>query len=71
MTGTGSMPVSAIRPAKTDTIVRDEGLTAAATVSTWSSVSIAVTLSEKPSFDSREISGPADSPLVLVIGILT
>ena len=70
ITGTGSIPVSAMRPANTETMVRDDGLTAFATTSTCSSVSIAVTLSEKPSFESVAISGPADWPLVLVMGIL-
>jgi hypothetical protein len=39
--------------------------------STCSSVRIAVTLSENPSWDKCLTSGSADSPRVLVIGILT
>ena len=69
--GTGSRPVSAMRPANTDTTVAAPPLTARHTSRTWASVIRAVTLSFTPDFDRRSMSGIEDSPRVFVIGIFT
>ena len=71
MSGTGSRPVSAMRPANTDTTDGAPPSSACATSRTWSSVQMAVTFSFTPAADSSLISARADSRLVLVTGILT
>ena len=60
-----------MRPANTETIAGVAGSSASATVRTWSSVKIAVTLSTTPSDESARMSSLADCPLVLVTGIFT
>src|SRR5205807_22577 len=71
MIGSGSMPVSAMRPAKTETKQGAPPFTASTTPCTCSSVNSAVTLSAIPSCDSFFTSGNALWRLVFVIGILT
>ena len=69
MSGTGSTPVSAMRPAKTETTEGTAGLSASATPATCLSVRIAVMFSFTPCFASSLMSGSEDSPREFVIGI--
>ena len=62
MIGTGSMPASAIRPAKTEMYDGAPSFTAAVISSTWAVVNRAVTLTLTPSSDSSRTSGAIDSP---------
>ena len=72
MSGTGSRPVSAMRPAKTETQAGAPPASAAPTSRTWSSVSIAVTFTLTPARGERADQRRTDgSPRVLVTGILT
>ena len=71
MSGTGSRPVSAMRPAKTETTDGAPPDKALAVPLTCSSVQIAVTLSFTPLAASSATSGSADSRRVFVMGILT
>src|SRR5712692_7656421 len=71
MIGTGSLPVSAIRPANTDTIAGTEGDKTSATLITCCSVISAVTLTLTPAATNARTNGMDDSPLVFVMGILT
>src|SRR4029450_4263020 len=69
--GDGSIPLSAIRPAKTDKIDGTLGFSTATTVATGRGVGIVVMFNFTPSPANRSINGTEDSPLVFVIGILT
>src|SRR5581483_8368438 len=69
--GTGSTLVSAIRPAKTETIAGVFTASALVTSLTCCSVRIAVTFRAMPSCDNVEINAQVDWPFVLVTGILT
>ena len=71
MCGIGSTRVSAMHPAKTETIAGVSGARASATARTCSSVRIAVTFSSTPAAVSSFSSGPVDSRIVLVTGIFT
>ena len=71
MTGTGSTPVSAIRPANKDTNDATVGESTFAISATCDSVRMAVTFNCTPAFASRDTSGAAGSPRVFVMGILT
>ena len=71
MRGTGSTPVSAMRPAKTETIAGVSGSSALTTSRTCCSVRMAVMFSFTPAFERRSISGIDDSFFVFVIGIFT
>ncbi|HFB2048029.1 MAG TPA: hypothetical protein TECP_00375 [Hyphomicrobiaceae bacterium MAG_BT-2024] len=71
MIGSGSTPVSAIRPAKTETIACAPGTIASATISTCFGVKTAVIFRIMPSLDKALITSPANTPLVLVTGTLT
>ena len=71
MCGTGSRPVSAMRPANTEMHERAPPRTASTTSWTCRSDMTAVTLSLTPSCDSRRTRLALDSPRVFVTGILT
>src|SRR5438874_5227328 len=71
MIGIGSRPVSAIRPAKTDTMAGTEGDRISTTAATCCSVISAVTFTLTPAATRPRTSGMDDSPLVFVMGILT
>ena len=71
ISGTGSTPASAMRPAKTETNEGAPSLTAVAISSTWASVNSAVTFTLTPYSESSRTSGAIDSPDVVVIGIFT
>jgi hypothetical protein len=71
MIGRGSMPASAIRPAKTDRKAGAPSLTAAVTSSTCAVVKSAVTLTLTPLSESSLTNGTIDSPAVVVTGIFT
>ena len=63
MIGIGSRPVSAIRPAKTETTWPGPPCEAAATVSTWATVISAVTLRWTPSAESSRITSSLEHAL--------
>src|SRR2546425_12351931 len=69
--GIGSLPVSAMRPANTDTMASTDGDSTSATVATCCSVMIAVTFTLTPAATRSRIKDMDDSPLVFVMGILT
>ena len=71
MIGIGSRPVSAMRPANTETYAAAPGARHSITSSTCATVMSAVTLTFTPSATSRRRSGPMNSPPVLVTGIFT
>ena len=71
MSGTGSTPASAIRPAKIDRYDGAPPATAAVISSTWASVNIAVTFTFTPSWESSCTSSVIGSPDVVVTGIFT
>src|SRR6266536_1783011 len=71
MCGIGSIPVSAMRPANTETIAGVSRLSVSATSATCAMVMTAVTLSKIPSRDIRRMTGPVNWPLVVTTGILT
>ena len=71
MIGTGSRPVSAIRPANTDTRLAVCGREAFDDCSTWSSVRMRRHIHLDPGRRETAMSGPANSPRVFVTGILT
>lgn len=71
MIGTGSLPVSAMRPAKTETTAGTSRCKTAATLLTCFNVKIAVTFNWTCSSASSLINGIDDSPRELVIGIFT
>ena len=60
-----------MRPANTERMLGGPSTRAAATLSTWATVIIAVTFCRTPSAASSLSSGPENSPRVLVTGILT
>jgi hypothetical protein len=62
MSGIGSTPASAIRPAKTETKLDAASAKASATVRTCRVVINAVTFSLRPSATRSRISGPDASP---------
>ena len=68
--GIGSTPVSAMRPAKTETTDGTAGFSASATSATCVSVSRAVTFNFTPAWPSSRMSGRHESPREFVIGIL-
>src|SRR2546427_13291553 len=69
--GIGSLPVSAIRPAKTDTMAGTDGDSTSATAATCCSVMMAVTFTLTPAATRLRTKEMDESPLVFVIGILT
>ena len=71
MIGTGSIPASAIRPAKTEMQDGAPSATAAVISSTCAAVKSAVTLTWTSASESSRTSGAIDTPPVVVIGILT
>jgi hypothetical protein len=71
MIGTGSRPVSAIRPANTEMIAESPGRRHSVTCFTCSRESNAVTFSFTPALDKRSMSGPENSRFVFVTGIFT
>ncbi len=71
MTGTGSTPASAMRPAKTEMQEGAPSATAAVIVSTWAVVNRAVTFTFTPSSESSRTSAASDSPAVVVTGTFT
>ena len=72
MSGTGSRPVSATRPAKTETIAGDVRRQALGDpLRPARAVMIAVTLTTTPASASVRITGPVNAPLVVVTGIFT
>ena len=71
ITGSGSVPVSAMRPAKTEMMDCGPPASARAMVCTWAIVRMAVAFTFTPRPASRATSGAESSPRVLVTGILT
>ena len=71
MIGTGSRPVSAIRPANTEMQLGAPSATAAVISLTWRSVNSAVTLTCTPSALRSRITSASDSPRVVVTGTFT
>lgn len=71
ISGTGSRPVSAIRPAKTDTTAPGVVSSARTTVLTCGSDRMAVTFNRRPSAESSRTRASELSALVFVTGILT
>ena len=69
--GSGSTPVSAMRPAKIEMILGVVALTASTTSSTCAGVKIVVMLILMPSAESLRTSSAVDSPSVVTHGILT
>src|SRR5262249_21418366 len=71
ISGTGSRPVSARRPAKTEMNLDEPAASHSAAQATWSSVSSAVTFRWMPSAARRRSRSRERSPRVFMIGILT
>ena len=71
MIGTGSRPVSAIRPANTEMMASGPPARAPAAVSTWRTVMSAVTLRCTPSSASVRTTSAVLVPRVSVTGIFT
>ena len=71
ISGTGSRPVSAIRPAKTETNAPTSSARLSTTRATCSSVRIAVTFSFTPAAESRRTRESLGSPRVFVTGTFT
>ncbi len=71
MIGIGSIPASAMRPAKTDTHEGAPSLTAAVISSTCAVVKSAVTFTFTPPSESSRTSDAIDSPNVVMTGIFT
>ena len=71
MRGSGSTPVSAMRPAKSEMMDGVSASTASTISSTCVGVKMVVTLTLMPSAESLRTNSAVDSPLVVTHGILT
>src|SRR3546814_3506163 len=68
ITGIGSRPVSAMRPANTDTIAGVGGSRASATAATWAGGMSAVTFTTTPALDKAATGAPIKMHAVYVTG---